>query len=280
MSNPRHGLIWMGLYLAIVAAICALLFAPLRAAFMANWGFNGLILGVLLVGILIDLWQVWALGLEVRWIRMFRTGQSGRSVSAEPRLLKPLARHLSRLTKDRFELSALSLRTVLDGIRERLDETRELSRYLIGLLVFLGLLGTFWGLLGTIQAVAGVIDALHVQGGDFAALLEELKNGLRAPLAGMGTAFSSSLFGLGGSLILGFIDLQAAHVQNRFFNDLEEWLTGVTRLIQTPGGNLHGETDGNEPPAPPGDLGPLVEEIRAERLLLQRLLEELPRGRD
>ncbi len=278
MSNPRHGLIWMGLYLALTGAVCALLFAPLRSAFLANWGFNGLILAVLAVGIGINLWQVWALGAEVRWIRMFRTGQSGRSLSAEPRLLKPLARHLSRLAKDRFELSALSLRTVLDGIRERLDESREVSRYLIGLLVFLGLLGTFWGLLGTIQAVTGVIDALHVQGGDFVALLEELKAGLRAPLAGMGTAFSSSLFGLGGSLVLGFIDLQAGHVQNRFFNGLEEWLTGVTRLIQAPGGEGP-QVDESASPVGGGALERLVEEIRAERELLRRLLEEPPRGR-
>jgi hypothetical protein len=123
------------------------------------------------------------------------------------------------------------MRTVLDGIRGRLDEAREVSRYMIGLLVFLGLLGTFWGLLGTISSVWKVIEGLEVARNDFAMVFANLKTGLQAPLSGMGTAFSSSLFGLGGSLILGFIDLQAGHAQNRFFNELEEWLSGVTHLI-------------------------------------------------
>ncbi|MEX2320490.1 MAG: hypothetical protein WD668_03985, partial [Saccharospirillum sp.] len=165
-------------------------------------------------------------------IALFRTGRSGLSVKQEPRLLKPLARQLGEdFKRDRFTLSAMSLRTVLDGIRSRLDESREISRYMISLLVFLGLLGTFWGLLGTIEAVGRVIINLDIGNQDFEQVFGELQAGLLRPLEGMGTAFSSSLLGLGGSLVLGFLDIQAGHAQNRFYDSLEEWLTGLTNLI-------------------------------------------------
>ncbi len=235
MSNPRQSLFWMGVYLALVAGVCLLLFVPLQAAFMANWGFNSVIMGALLIGIIINIRHVVILEPEIRWITLFRTGEAGISLAESPRLMKPLARHLHGRRKDRFSLSALSLRTVLDGIRARLDESREISRYMIGLLVFLGLLGTFWGLLGTISSVSSVIDGLDVGNRDFGAVFGQLKAGLQQPLRGMGTAFSSSLFGLGGSLVLGFLDILAGHAQNRFFNDLEEWLSGLTQLIDEPG---------------------------------------------
>ena len=131
-------------------------------------------------------------------------------------------------------LSAMALRSVLDGVGARLDEFRDISRYLIGLLIFLGLLGTFWGLLETVGAVSRVVGGLQVGGGELAQVFEELKRGLQAPLSGMGTAFSSSLFGLAGSLVLGFLDLQAGQAQNRFFNELEEWLSGQTRIGAAP----------------------------------------------
>lgn len=231
MNNSRHHLFWMALYLAIVSVVCLLMFSPLQKAFMANWGFNLLIIAALITGIAINMRQVFALEPELQWIKMFRTGNMGISVSDPTRLMKPLAKHLEGLNRDHFSLSAFSMRTVLDGIRGRLDESREISRYMIGLLVFLGLLGTFWGLLGTISSVWQVIEGLEVVQHDFAAVFANLKTGLQGPLSGMGTAFSSSLFGLGGSLVLGFIDLQAGHAQNRFFNELEEWLSGVTHLI-------------------------------------------------
>jgi len=130
----------------------------------------------------------------------------------------------------RVSLSATSLQTLLDGIGSRLDETRETSRYLIGVLVFLGLLGTFYGLLETVRAVGGVIGGLNVSSNDLARSFADLKAALGSPLSGMSTAFSSSLFGLAGSLVLGFLDLQAGQAQNRFYNDLEEWLSTYTRL--------------------------------------------------
>jgi hypothetical protein len=234
MSNMRHYLMLMIIYLAIVAVVCAFLFVPLKSAFMANWAFNLVIVFAFVVGIGINMYQVLRLEPEINWMKIYRTGDIGLSVAEGPRFLKSLAIHLSRTTKRNFSLSALSLQTVLDGIRGRLDESREISRYMIGLLIFLGLLGTFWGLLGTIGAVANVIDSLQVGNGDVAAVFVNLKAGLIKPLQGMGTAFSSSLFGLGGSLVLGFLDLQAGHAQNRFFDELEEWLSGVTQLIDSP----------------------------------------------
>lgn len=231
MSNPRYYLLIMSVFVCLVALVCALLFVPLKQAFMSNWGFNTIIVGALLIGILLNIRRVIILEPEINWIKIFRTGTSGLSVAESPELLKPLAKHLEGLHRDRFSLSALSLRTVLEGIRGRLAESREISRYIIGLLVFLGLLGTFWGLLGTISSVSGIVGGLEVGDGNYGQTFQALKAGLQEPLRGMGTAFSSSLFGLGGSLILGFIDIQANHAQNRFFNELEEWLSGVTQLV-------------------------------------------------
>ena len=237
MSNPRHYLYLTIIYLVVVAGICGLLIQPLKAAFLSNWGFNLLILAALVAGIAINMFQIIRLEPEIRWIKIFRTGDPGLSVTEPSLLLSPLARHLEEIHRDRFRLSAGSLRTVLDSIRDRLDETRENSKYMIGVLIFLGLLGTFWGLLQTIGTVGQVINGLSVTGEDFATLFAKLKQGLETPLAGMGTAFSSSLFGLGGSLILGFVDIQAGHAQNRFFNEMEEWLSGVTRLVDTDDGD-------------------------------------------
>jgi hypothetical protein len=271
----------MLVYLLIVGAICTLLYQPLKSAFLANWVFNLLILGVLLVGVGITFRQVLVLGPELEWIKVFRTGQTGLSVTREPRLLKPLARNLStHVKRDRFSLSALSLRTVLDGIRTRLDESREISRYMIGLLVFLGLLGTFWGLLGTIDAVGRVIGGLELGQRDFAAVFGDLKAGLQEPLKGMGTAFSSSLFGLGGSLVLGFLDIQAGHAQNRFYDGLEEWLSGLTHLIDAPESVEEAETRqarGGEQREWLNEVSAQVEALKADQ---ERLREQLAARRD
>jgi len=200
---------------------------------MANWGFNLLIFAALIVGIGINIFQILNLEPEIKWIKIFRTGDPGLSIAEPTILLAPLAKHLEEIHRDKFRLSALSLTTVLDGIRGHLDDSREISKYMIGLLIFLGLLGTFWGLLQTIGTIGQVISGLDVGGEDFINLFQHLKQGLEGPLEGMGTAFSSSLFGLGGSLVLGFVDIQAGHAQNRFFNEMEEWLSGVTRLVET-----------------------------------------------
>ncbi len=279
MNHPRHQFFWMTLYLAIVAVVCLLMFVPLKMAFMANWGFNLLILAALVTGIAINMRQVFALEPELHWIKMFRTGNIGISVSEPTRLMKPLAKQLEGLNRDRFSLSAFSMRTVLDGIRGRLEESREISRYMIGLLVFLGLLGTFWGLLGTISSVWRVIEGMEVAQNDFAAMFANLKTGLQGPLSGMGTAFSSSLFGLGGSLVLGFIDLQAGHAQNRFFNELEEWLSEVTHLID----KAEGQTSGLEVLSMPqgsheikDQLILMTQELRENNRMVAQVLSDRP----
>lgn len=244
MRNLYRVLVWMSVFLIAVAIVSAIMAAPLRNAFMGNPVFNGIILVVFAIGILINYRQVLVLAPEVRWIEAFRRAE-GELPPSRSGLLGSMARMLTGRHGDRFSLSALSLRTLLDGIRSRLDEARDLSRYIVGLLVFLGLLGTFWGLLETLQAVAGIIGGLDLQGsGTAATVFSELKQGLERPLTGMGTAFSSSLFGLAGALVLGFIDLQAGHAQNRFYYDLEEWLSGQTRLSS---GAFAGEGEGSVP---------------------------------
>ena len=241
MTRPHHYLLRMLLFLGAVGGVGFMLFMSFRDAFMANPALNGLIVGVLLIGILYNFSQVIRLYPEVTWIENFRdsvTNSEARArhaQSAMPKLLAPMAAMVG--DRDRFALSTAAMRTLLDGIASRLDESRDTSRYTIGLLIFLGLLGTFWGLLGTVSSISDVIGTLSVNGGEAGAIFAELKRGLQAPMEGMGTAFSSSLFGLAGSLVLGFLDLQANQAQNRFYNDLEEWLSTVTRLSSGAIGN-------------------------------------------
>lgn len=195
---------------------------------MANPGLNGLIGGVLLFGIIYSFRQIIRLYPEINWVNHFRLSDITKTQKKPPVLLSPMV----KLLGDRpgsFSMSTGSMRSILDSVGSRLDEARDTSRYLIGLLVFLGLLGTFWGLLETINSVGKTIGSLPT-GGDNLGGLEDLITGLKAPLSGMGTAFSSSLFGLAGSLILGFLDLQASHAQNRFYNELEDWLASITKL--------------------------------------------------
>lgn len=230
MSRSTSVLFWMVVFLVAVGLVAALAAQPLNNAFMANPGFNGIIVAVLVVGIVINFRQVLVLEPERKWIEKFRRSDPERPITIKPRLLAPMAQMLSRRERGELTLSPLSTRTVLDSIRMRLDESRDISRYMSGVLIFLGLLGTFWGLLITVGAVGAIIDGLQIGGDNGPGIFESLKAGLREPLSGMGTAFSSSLFGLAGALVLGFLDLQATHAQNRFFNELEEWLAGATRL--------------------------------------------------
>jgi hypothetical protein len=240
----------MSLFLVIVAGACALLAPKLTDAFVANALLNGMIIGVLFLGIVYIFRQVFILRPEVDWLQDLRRESSGGLVfptalseRRPPRLLAPMATMLGE-RRGRISLSTISMRTLLDGIHSRIDESHEISRYLIGLLIFLGLLGTFWGLLETVTAVGSAISGLSASGADAAVLFEDLKRGLETPLSGMGTAFSSSLFGLAGSLILGFLELQAGQAHNRFMNDLEEWLSSVTRLSSS---SVVGDGEGSVP---------------------------------
>jgi hypothetical protein len=224
LSSPQVFLLSMVVFLAIAAFVGAILYRQVSKAFSANPGLNGLIVGVLLIGILLAFLQVIRLFREVHWVNALRAGEA--DDGSDPVLLAPMKALVGR--RQSFVMSTITMRSILDSIATRLDEARDISRYLTGLLVFLGLLGTFWGLLQTISSIGDTIATLDPQGGDANAMLDSLKSGLSAPLAGMSTAFSSSLLGLSGSLILGFLDLQAGRAQNRFYTELENWLSSVT----------------------------------------------------
>ena len=228
----------MGVFILAMLVIAYSLLPVLEPAFRANLVLNSIIAGTLLIGILSILRQVAMLAPEVAWIERNRQVERPSLSGKLPQLLSPLANVLGDRSGRRVSLSPVSMRTLLDGIAARLDEQRETSRYLIGVLVFLGLLGTFFGLLVTVRSVSGVLSALSVGNGDVGAAMTQLKSSLGAPLQVMSEAFSSSLFGLAGSLVLGFLDLQAGQAQNRFFNELEEWLSGLTRVS---GGSEVGE---------------------------------------
>lgn len=206
-------------------------------AFNANPALNGLILGVLLIGIVYNMRQAGVISPAVRWVEAFReTVDPGRSrLPRPPGLISAMARLLLDADTRASRLSPESTRAILDSIGTRMDEGREMGRYIMNLLVFLGLLGTFWGLLETVNAVAQTINGLTTSGGAPEDAVAQLIANLREPLSGMGTAFSSSLFGLGGSLVVGFLDLQAGQAQNRFYSDLEDWLAGMTETVRAGG---------------------------------------------
>jgi len=244
-TRPAKATTWMSLFLALVAALAAILAPQLADAFMANVAFNGLIVLVLLVGIGVNLRQVWRLQREVLWVDDFAQRPEAPPAAERPVLLAPMGRMLAGRQQGRFHLSPASMRSILDSVQIRLEEQRDLSRYLIGLLIFLGLLGTFWGLLATIRSVGDIIGSMNV-GTDPVGMFDALKTRLDAPLSGMATSFSTSLFGLAGSLVVGFLDLQSGHAQNRFYNELEEWLSHMARL---PTANALGESEGGSVPA-------------------------------
>ncbi len=218
-------------FLLLGCGVAVVLYPAMRTAFLANPALNGVIVGVLVLGIVYTFRQTLSLNREIDWIETVRAERPPMAQQSPPRLLAPLARMLGDHKERPLAISSLAMRSLLDGVAARLEESRELSRYLIGLLIFLGLLGTFWGLLQTVTSVGEVVGNLDVGGAsEVDEVFTDLRRGLEAPLSGMGTAFSSSLFGLAGSLVLGFLDLQAGQAQNRFFNDLEDWLASIARL--------------------------------------------------
>ena len=224
LSSPQIFLVRMVVFLILVGFIGLILYRTIAKAFLANPGLNGLIFGVLLIGIVFGIRNVVRLFREIRWVNALPRGDAGKV--KPPILLAPMA----TLLGDRpptTGLSTVTLRVILDSIGTRLDEAREVSRYLTGLLIFLGLLGTFWGLVNTVGSLGNVLNSLQT-GSDAGAMFDELKTNLAQPLAGMSVSFTSSLFGLSGSLILGFLDLQAGQAQNRFYTELEDALTAHT----------------------------------------------------
>jgi hypothetical protein len=231
MSNPLPYLVRMLLFLVAVGGLAYVLHEDLLRVFMNTPILNGVILSVLVIGIFFVFRQVLLLWPEVKWLRRFqhREEEAPPPSTQSINLLAPMAAMLGE-RHDQFRLSPTATRALLDGVATRLDERRELARYLIGLLIFLGLLGTFWGLLETISAVADAIADLRVTGGDSVQMFATLKSSIEGPLKGMATAFGASLFGLSGSLVLGFLELQASQAQGRFHTELEEWLARATSI--------------------------------------------------
>ncbi|HEX7883862.1 MAG TPA: flagellar motor protein MotA [Afipia sp.] len=248
LSTPRIFLVRMLVFLVLCSLLLVVLYKQIWVAFLANPGLNALIAGVLAIGIVLAFRQVIRLYPEISWVNSFRISDPGLAVDRRPTLLAPMAAMLSHRS-GRMSISQQTMRHLLDSIATRLDEARDLSRYMTGLLVFLGLLGTFWGLIETVGSVGKVIEGLKV-GGDAGSVFDTLKEGLAAPLGGMGISFSSSLFGLAGSLILGFLDLQSSQAQNRFYTDLEDWLAETVREYAGEGSSTN------------GDLNPALDRLR------------------
>lgn len=233
MTKPTSYLIRMALFCVVIYGGAIALSPVLSRFFMANPVVNSVIFVVELFGVFWNIRQVQRLYPEISWVEAFRRNRQKLVETLPPPLLTPMARMLQGRAdgERRISLSGQSMRTILDGLAARLDESRELSRYTTGVMIFLGLLGTFWGLLHTVSSVADVINSMNLSGStDVNSMFAQLKAGLTKPLAGMGTAFSSSMFGLSGALILGFLDLTAGQAMNRFYNELEEWLASLTRL--------------------------------------------------
>jgi hypothetical protein len=272
MTQPTRYLIRMIVFLILVYGLAAFIAPALIPFYMANPVVNSVIVAVEIFGVVWNLRQVLRLQPEVSWVERFKRSRGGIEQASPPKLLSPMARMLSNRGEGRFTISVQSMRTLLDGIASRLDESRELSRYVTGVMIFLGLLGTFWGLLKTVSSVAAVINGMSLAGGDVNAMFDQLKSGLAGPLAGMGTAFSSSMFGLSGALILGFLDLTAGQAMNRFFNELEEWLAGLTRLSS---GILGGEGETSVP----AYVQALLEQAAENMEALQRVLTRTEDGR-
>ncbi len=257
VSSPRIFLVRMLVFLILCGLIVVVIHPQIWIAFKANPPLNGLIIGVLVIGILLSFRQVIRLFPEVAWVNSFRLADPGIALERPPTLLAPMAAIL-RDQAGSMSISSLTMRTLLDSIAMRLDEAREISRYMTGLLIFLGLLGTFWGLIETVSSVGGVINNLKV-GSDAGATFDTLRDGLSAPLSGMGISFSSSLFGLAGSLVLGFLDLQMSQAQNRFHTELEDWLATTVSDINT--------NTAVDPAALPigstiGEMGTAIERLR------------------
>ena len=253
LSSPRIFLFRMLVFVALFGVVVFLLHKQIEIAFMANPALNALIILVLAIGVVLAFRQVLRLYPEIGWVNRFRRADPGLAVKRPPVLLAPMAAILgSRM--GRMAISAQMLRGILNSIATRLDEARDISRYMTGLLVFLGLLGTFWGLIQTVGSVGGVIQGLKATG-DAASMFNALREGLAAPLSGMGISFSSSLFGLAGSLVLGFLDLQSSQAQNRFYTELEDWLS--TAVYD------HGAEPAAAAAAGAGEMRNAIERLRA-----------------
>lgn len=292
-TQPVRQVTMMLIVSALVGVGAYVAYGPIFSIFIANPYLNGLILGVFILGVLTCFWQVAQLMRSVSWIEGFAAHRPGHEITIAPRLLAPLAALLRSRGPRSGQISSSSARSILESVATRIDEARDITRYLASLLIFLGLLGTFYGLAITVPAVVDTIRALAPQEGETGTqVFDKLMSGLEAQLGGMGTAFSSSLFGLAGSLVLGFLDLQAGQAQNRFYNELEEWLSTVTSLSEAnpDAPSMLGETSrrlrnieqalagGGEGAnatlmALAGQISALTEQLRSEQQLVRQIAQ-------
>jgi hypothetical protein len=275
LSSPAVYLVKIVIFLVLVGLVAAILITNIISFFWANPFINSMIFFALFVGIFLSFRQIFRLFPEVKWVNSL---QDGTATSVRPPVLLAPVAGILRERIGEAVITPSSMRSILDSVGNRLDEAKDTSRYLTGLLVFLGLMGTFYGLLETVSSVAGVINALDVTSADTASLFSNLKEGLAAPLGGMGTAFSSSLFGLAGSLVLGFLDLQTSQAQNAFYTDLEDWMTSMTELDH-PVSAMQANAGGPEMQAMFEKLGDSMQSRDSSQNAI-RAMAELARGID
>ena len=229
-TQPWRQIILMLVVLGMTGAGAFLALPRVLPVFQANPWLNGFIVFVFVIGVLACFWQVFQLIGSVRWIEGFAAENPGHEMITAPQLLAPLATLLRQRGK-RMQIASTSARSILDSVVQRIDEAREITRYIVNMLIFLGLLGTFYGLATTVPAVVDTIRSLAPQEGEAGvAVFNRLMTGLEAQLGGMGVAFASSLLGLAGSLVVGLLELFASHGQNRFYRELEEWMSTITRV--------------------------------------------------
>jgi len=275
LASPAVYLVKIVIFLILVGLVAAILFTNIVTFFWANPFINAMIFFALFIGIFLSFRQLFRLFPEVKWVNSLQDGST--TQVRPPILLAPVAGLLRERIGEAI-ITPSSMRSILDSVGNRLDEAKDTSRYLTGLLVFLGLMGTFYGLLETVSSVAGVINALDVTSADSASLFANLKEGLAAPLGGMGTAFSSSLFGLAGSLILGFLDLQTSQAQNAFYTDLEDWMTSMTELDH-PVSAMQANAGGPDMQAMIDSIGASMQSQNSSQNAI-RAMAELARGID
>lgn len=266
-SQPTRQITMMLIALGLIGAGVYVAMSTLLSIFWSNPYLNGLIGAVFVLGVLSCFGQVVQLVSSVRWVKRFARDQQ---VQGAPALLAPLAT-LLRSRGARMQLSSSSARSILDSVASRIDEDREITKYLGNTLIFLGLLGTFYGLATTVPALVETIRSLNADDGAAGDIFAKLQTGLEAQLGGMGTAFSSSLLGLAGSLIVGLLELFAGHGQNRFYRDLEEWMSSITRL---------GFSSGDEGPAMEGNpYGGVLDQMADQIDTMRALFEQAEAGR-
>ena len=260
-SQPIRQIVTMLLVAGLVIAGAWLIHETVLGIISTNPWLNGFIAGVFLLAVVTCFWQVFILVQSVNWIEAFARHEPGSADAPAPLLLAPLAQ-LLRSRGARSNLSASSTRSILESVATRIDEARDITRYLINLLIFLGLLGTFYGLATTVPAVVDTIRSLAPQEGETGLdVFSKLMGGLESQLGGMGTAFSSSLLGLAGSLVVGLLELFAGHGQNRFYRELEDWLSSITRVGFT---SAEGEGDS-------GAMAGLIDHLGAQIEVLQTI---------